>query len=137
MAAFARPVLRRDVPKNKVALAAIRQVEELAKQVAVPADDITTARTLAQFFTDIHDIEVLLGRRERWVSEARAPEIEAPTAFDRDLLALAAVVLSHESFERNDLDRSQLADLAVVVELFEDRVGGQISDQRDRVSCGS
>jgi hypothetical protein len=31
---------------------------------------------------------------------------------------------------------AQLADLAVVVELFEDRVGGQISDQRDRVNCG-
>ena len=32
---------------------------------------------------------------------------------------------------------AQLADLAVVVELLEDRVGGQISDQGDRVNCGS
>ena len=32
---------------------------------------------------------------------------------------------------------AQLADLAVVVELLEDRVGGQISDQRDLVDGGS
>jgi 5-methylcytosine-specific restriction endonuclease McrBC regulatory subunit McrC len=130
MAAFARPVLRRDVPKNKVALAAIRQIEELARQVSVPAADIATARTLAQFFTDIRDIEVLLGRRERWVSEARALEIEAATAFDRDLLALAAVVLSHESFEPDTIStgrvpRSWFVNLET---LFEDAVRKTLAD---------
>ena len=32
---------------------------------------------------------------------------------------------------------AEVADLAVVVELLEDGVGGQIADQGDRVDCGS
>jgi 5-methylcytosine-specific restriction endonuclease McrBC regulatory subunit McrC len=124
MAAFSRPVLRRDVPKNKVMLAALRQVETLAGHVTLPAADIASARTLAQFFADVRDIEVLLGRRERWASEARSLEVDASTEFDRDLLALAAIVLSHESFEpeATSIDRTPRSWFVNLETLFEDAV---------------
>jgi 5-methylcytosine-specific restriction endonuclease McrBC regulatory subunit McrC len=99
MAAFNRPVISRDLPINRVTLAALRQVEELSTLVSVPASDTAVARTLAQFFADVHDIDVLLGHRQRWSAEARALEAEAPTRLDKDLLALSAVLLAHESFE--------------------------------------
>jgi 5-methylcytosine-specific restriction endonuclease McrBC regulatory subunit McrC len=106
-AAFFRPILRRDLPKNKVVLAALRQVELLARSVDVPSVDIATSRSLAHFFAESQDIEIVLGRREAWSAEARRLETEARGVADQDLLALAAVILSHESFEPEPLDSAQ------------------------------
>ena len=71
-------------------------------------------------------------------------------AGDRDRAALGEVLRAGVGLgaEGGDVDEhrlvllvvdreAQLADLAVVVELLEDRVGRQISDQRDRVNCGA
>lgn len=124
MAAFSRPILRQDVPVNKVILATLRQVEGLAVYATIPAADIASARMLVQFFADIRDIEVLLGHRRRWVSEARALEADAVTDFERDLLALAAVILSHESFEPDltTLDRVPRSWFVNLEMLFEEAV---------------
>jgi 5-methylcytosine-specific restriction endonuclease McrBC regulatory subunit McrC len=124
MVAFTRPVISRDLPKNRVTLAALRQVEELATLVSVPAADTAVARTLAQFFADVHDIDVLLGLRQRWSAEARALEAEAPTRLDKDLLALSAVLLAHESFEPGGttLERVPRSWFVNLETLFEDAV---------------
>lgn len=108
MAAFSRPVFHRDLPKNRVILAALRQVELLCSQVALSSTDVAAARSLAHFFGDAHDLEVLRGPREGWVQEARRLEAESSAPAERDLLALAGVLLSHLSFEL----QNQLAERA-------------------------
>lgn len=99
VAAFSRPMIDRGVPKNRVILAALRQVEALAGIAEIPAQDVAAARTLAQFFTDSQDAEVLFARRDYWVDEARTLAEGADDTRSRDLLALAAVVLAHQSLE--------------------------------------
>ncbi len=108
MAAFTRPVIRRDLPKNKIALAALRQVERLAGQATIAPEDLGSARVLAHFFDDAHDVQVLLGRPEHWAERARELEANSASEAERDLLALAAVVLLHESFERDLASHGQV-----------------------------
>ena len=99
VAAFSRPVIDRAVPKNRVTLAALRQVEVLAAVAEIPAQDVATARMLAQFFSDSQDARLLFGTSDFWVDEARLLAERATDEKSRDLLALAAVVLAHQSLE--------------------------------------
>jgi hypothetical protein len=96
--AFDRNELTRRTDKNRVVLAALREVERLAELIPLTSDDLAFGRSLAQFFHDCRDAEVLFARRS---SHARNAERLAEQAreLDADLLALAAVVLAHESFE--------------------------------------
>jgi 5-methylcytosine-specific restriction endonuclease McrBC regulatory subunit McrC len=123
MAAFTRPVLSRDLPKHKVTLAALREIEVISNLLAVAPPDIAAARTLAQFFTDSQDVEVLLGRRQKWATEARELSINSEGG-EEDLLALAGVILSHESFESeaSKLERVPRSWFLNLESLFEEAV---------------
>ncbi|MEK6251656.1 MAG: hypothetical protein AABM43_06900 [Actinomycetota bacterium] len=99
VAAFRRPVIRHDTRRNRVLLAALVEVERLAKVVPVPREDLSRARGLAQFFHDARDVEVLFGDRRPLVEEARRLSSEERHSAVGDLLALAAVVVARESFE--------------------------------------
>lgn len=102
-AAFRRSVIVRDLPINKVLLAALREVERLAQILPVPSGDLAQARGLCLYLDEARTADVLFGRRADWADRARTLASEWEDAQQRDLLALAAVVLSHESFEASDL----------------------------------
>jgi 5-methylcytosine-specific restriction endonuclease McrBC regulatory subunit McrC len=141
MAAFSRPRLHRDLPQNRVIAAALRQVEFLAPQVELEAVDLSTARSLAQFFGDARPLEVLQGVPERWAREARRLSGDRLQSLERDLLTLAAVVLAHLSFETENRvpDRTPRSWFLSLESLFEDavrRVLGTVSPRNISVLDG-
>ena len=99
--AFDKNELTRRTPKNRLLLAALREVESLAHVIPLTDDDLAFGRSLSQFFHDCRDVEVLFGRRAMLAERARQLA-DSRRERDTDLLALAAVLLSHESFEHAD-----------------------------------
>jgi 5-methylcytosine-specific restriction endonuclease McrBC regulatory subunit McrC len=79
--------------------AALRQIGGLARLVSLPQEDLFIARALSLMFSDCYDRELLFGSRETLVREAVRLAASTQAGKERDLLYLASVVLSHESFE--------------------------------------
>lgn len=101
--AFNKNIVVRSTPKNRVLYASLREVENLAGLVPINPDDVATARGLAALFDDCCDAELLFGERANiaHLAEHLAKGCEGREACDRDLLALASIILSHESFEHS------------------------------------
>jgi 5-methylcytosine-specific restriction endonuclease McrBC regulatory subunit McrC len=100
LVAFDRTVLTRNTTQNKVIFAALREVEALPSLLSIPELDIRSGRTLVQFFNDVRDRTVLFGRREDLLELAERA-LGAASPVDKDMLALAAVILAHQSFEQS------------------------------------
>ena len=98
--AFDKDVVNFNTPLNRVVLAALMEVERLAKVLGVSAGDVARARGLALLFADCRDVEVLFGDRSRLVRAASDLATLGRTPQQRDIAALASAVLAHESFER-------------------------------------
>ena len=96
--AFDRPVLTRVTPKNRLVAAAISEVERVSELIEVDAADLARARGLSLLFEDCKDAEVLFGEREVFVRMAQRM-LSVREERDRDLIALASVILAHQSFE--------------------------------------
>lgn len=97
--AFEQDYVTYDTPKNRVVLRALREIETIARLIGLPARDVARARSLALLFGDARATEVLFGAREAFARQAEQLTAEPEHVKDRDLLALASVMLSHESFE--------------------------------------
>lgn len=99
-AAFHRQAMTQDVEINRVLLAALRQIEILDAELPLTAADLVRSRELARLLDDARTADVLFGARERWIARARRVASGDGPPDRRDLAALCAVVLAHESFER-------------------------------------
>jgi 5-methylcytosine-specific restriction endonuclease McrBC regulatory subunit McrC len=108
LVAFDRNVLAYNTLLNRVVFAAVRQVEPLAKILPLTRGDVAKARGLAHFFSDCRDAEVLFGSRQSFVRYAQTLLNQPRPDRQRDLLALASVVLSHESFELDSKDSTSV-----------------------------
>lgn len=97
--AFQKDTVSFRVTLNRVILAALRQIENLAVVVHIPSCDLSRGRELALLFTDSIDTEVLFGRTEAFVEMSERLRRDPSLARERDLVALAAVILAGESFE--------------------------------------
>lgn len=97
--AFERSTIRKDTIKNRMLAAALREIGKLARLVSIPREDLAVARGLSMMFSDCYGAELLFGSRETLVKNTVQLASAAPSTKDRDLLYLASVVLSHESFE--------------------------------------
>jgi 5-methylcytosine-specific restriction endonuclease McrBC regulatory subunit McrC len=100
--AFDRNTLTYNLPKNRLILAAIREIEHLSQMVELDASDLARARALALFFEDCRDSEVMFGGREIFIDYAESLMNDPTESEDYDMLALASVILSHLSFEHAD-----------------------------------
>ena len=98
--AFEKDVVSFKTPLNRVVLAALMEVERLVEAIGVAAGDIARSRGLALLFADCRDVEVLFGERSGLVRAASDLATRGRTRRQRDIAALASVVLGHESFER-------------------------------------
>lgn len=101
LAAFDKNVVSFDLPINRTVLAALREVERIGKLVSLPRDVVARVRAMAMLFDDCRNVEVLFGTRS---DAARRADSLAASASDRvtaDMLALAAIILSNESFEHD------------------------------------
>jgi|DewCreStandDraft_4_1066084.scaffolds.fasta_scaffold07785_4 5-methylcytosine-specific restriction endonuclease McrBC regulatory subunit McrC len=134
--AFERSTIRKNTAKNRILSAALREIGKLARLVAIPADDLALARGLSMIFSDCHDAELLFGCREHIVKTTLRLASAAQSAKDRDLLYLASVVLSHESFEHgadgaNTVPRAWFLNLENLFQIavqrkFQERYAGQV-----------
>lgn len=95
--AFSRPVLTHVTPKNRIIAAAISEVERVSEIIALDVADLAMARGLSLLFQDCRDSEVLFGDRDAFVRAAY--RLIASGDGDRDLMALASVILAHQSFD--------------------------------------
>lgn len=85
---------------NRVVLAALREVEKLARVVPIPQGDVARARGFSLLFSDCRDAEVLFGPRDNLVRLAQeVADSRSATPVQADLASLAGVLLAHESFE--------------------------------------
>jgi 5-methylcytosine-specific restriction endonuclease McrBC regulatory subunit McrC len=93
---FDKHILSRNTQKNRVFLGALHEIQDLASIINLDDKLIARARELAMIFEDCRDVEVLFARR---TLAERADALLEQTTTDRDLVALAAVILANASFE--------------------------------------
>ena len=98
---FDKNTVSHNTPVNRIIFAALREIERLNRLIKIPSDDIVRARGLAMLFADCRDAEILFSRRTSFVDQAEALLATALPVFVRDMVALAGVVLAHESFENS------------------------------------
>jgi len=97
LVAFRRSTVSRATPLNRVVLAALREVEILSDLQRLRTSDIAGARGLAVLFEDCLDVEVLARSPALSVEAAELAETAVPDR--KDLLSLAALLLSHQSLQ--------------------------------------
>lgn len=96
---FEKDVVTHNTPFNRVVLAALREIDSLSRLVPVEKNVLACARALAVLFSDCRDTSVLFGVRSELVQLAQRLEAESKDDSRRDILALAMLLLTHESFE--------------------------------------
>lgn len=128
--AFDRSVLLRNTLKNRVLLAATREVETLSHILGLERILVSDARALALLFDDCRDAEVLFGERKQFLKYSESLIEQPGGQIDGDLLMLAGVILSHASFEpvavtSKSVPRAWFLNLET---LFENRVRDTLRD---------
>jgi 5-methylcytosine-specific restriction endonuclease McrBC regulatory subunit McrC len=99
LAAFEKQEVSFDVPVNRAVLAALQEIPRIAQLVELPENVVAKARSLALLFEDCRSADVIFGPR---LEAARRSDALASAERDEDvadMLALATVLLSHESFD--------------------------------------
>lgn len=99
LAQFEMNAVAFDTPLNRVILAALREVDRIHRLLPLDAAVVARCRALALFFADCRSTEVLFGPRAVFIKRAAEFEAEIADPLRHDLMALAGVLLSHESFE--------------------------------------
>jgi hypothetical protein len=101
--AYERVLPTRRTLMNRVVLAGLREIEEIAPAAGVSAGSVVDSRALQEIFTDCLDAEVIRAPAERFAAHALTLMSTAGHEGQEDMLALAGVILSHEGFERESL----------------------------------
>lgn len=97
--AFEKNIVTFGTPINRIVLAALSEVEHLAQLIRLPERTIVKSRGLSMLFADCRDHETLYRERSYFAAMAlRLAESESDELI-RDLMSLASVMLSHESFD--------------------------------------
>jgi 5-methylcytosine-specific restriction endonuclease McrBC regulatory subunit McrC len=100
LAQFEKNALTSDVPTNRVILAALRELERINRLLPLHPATLARTRSLATLFSDCRTQEVLFGAREGLIKMAmRRQTTSSGDSLLQDVMALAGVLLSHESFE--------------------------------------
>lgn len=92
---FDRPVISHQTEKNTILKRALREIEHIATAVTIEPSDLVQARALGMYFDDA-DSSAALPRLD---VAYRAEQLASSDLRHGDLLALAAILLRHESFE--------------------------------------
>lgn len=97
--AFEKNVVDYKTPINRVLLAALLEVENISSLLELPKSLISTSRSLSMFFSDCQDHEILYRERSFLADEAlRLAESQSDDLI-MDIMSLASVMLTHESFD--------------------------------------
>lgn len=118
---FDRSTISQDTEVNRIALAALRQVERLNSVIDLPRATVVTARAIAPIFAGARDPRTLLARRTDVAARARRLADQPDNSRTRDLLALASALLAERGFAPEGdgmelLPRSWFIDLETLFE---------------------
>lgn len=105
LAAFEKNAITFDLPVNRVLLAALREVDRMQALIPIPPDIVAKARGMAMVFDDCRGTEVLFGKKAAMVDQADRLGSTSKDRGTSDLMALAAIILSNESFEHGASQR--------------------------------
>ena len=97
--AFNKNVITFNTPLNRIILAALIEVERIGQLIDVEARVMERARGLSMLFSDCRDSRLLYGARSALAREAMTLVDSLLPPEEKDVAALASVVLSHEGFE--------------------------------------
>lgn len=100
LASFEKNTVTHDLPLNRLVLAALREVDRIRGVVDLPPEVLARARSMAMVFDDCRGPEVLYGIKAEMAKEAERLSESASDRTTADLMSLAAVILSNESFEQ-------------------------------------
>ena len=122
---FDRTVVTHETEKNIVVSRALREVEHIASAVGIDASDVTQARALGMYFDEYQSSRA----RARLELGRVAEKLASAGRLDTTLLALAALLLRHESFEHADWlgDTTPRTWFVNLERLFEDALLQQIN----------
>ena len=139
---FDKNTVSHNTPVNRIVLAALREVEHLARLVRITPDDVVRARGLTILFADCRDAEILFGRRTSFMDQAQSLLHTVLPAPVRDMIALASVILAHESFEHSaqavaSVPRTWFLNLEALFETAVRNVLAHVMHPSHRVTLGS
>jgi 5-methylcytosine-specific restriction endonuclease McrBC regulatory subunit McrC len=99
LVSFDRSVIIHATDMNRIIYAALREIEIVARLVKISDADLSSVRSMSLFFEDCRDADVLFGSSVSKILLVDA--LLADPLYERfvDLLSLAGVLLSHNSFE--------------------------------------
>jgi 5-methylcytosine-specific restriction endonuclease McrBC regulatory subunit McrC len=99
LAQFEKNSIGFDTPANCVIFAALRELERIQRLIQIDQKTLARSRALAVFFSDCRNTEVLFGARTSLILNAAIERGKTRDPLLSDLMSLAGVILSHESFE--------------------------------------
>ena len=128
--AFNKNVITFNTLLNRVVLATLIEIERIAQLIDVDPMVMERARGLSLLFSDCRESRLLTGNRSAFARDAQSLAETPLTPAQRDVAALASVILAHEGFEWDVRTGSQvprswflnlerLFERAVIVELQE------------------
>jgi len=101
--AFEKNNLTTNILKNRVLLAALRQVETLSRAVPIERSVVDKCRALSLAFSESLNPEVLWAARQSFALSAEHLAQDSDDEAERDLLTLADVILTGVSFDQSRL----------------------------------
>ena len=99
LVAFDKQEITRATEMNRLLYAALREIETLALLVPIEAESLSAARAMSLFFEDCRDAEVFFEASNVLVDKVERLRIEHGDDPHDQMLALASVILSRNSFE--------------------------------------
>lgn len=106
--AFNKNVITFNTLFNRIILATLMEVERIARLMDVEPKVLAKARGLAILFSDCRDFRLLVGERSALIRDARSLADSLLPAEQKDVAALASVVLAHEGFEWDERTNFQV-----------------------------
>jgi 5-methylcytosine-specific restriction endonuclease McrBC regulatory subunit McrC len=147
LAQFEKNELASDTPANCVILAALHELERIHRIIPINHKTLETSRALALLFSDCRTTQLTFGMRSSQIRLALVEQAKSPDPLVRDLMSLAGVILSHESFEHThniigQTPRSWFLNLEILFEtavrnLFSAVLSKRATVQNGRASPGS
>jgi 5-methylcytosine-specific restriction endonuclease McrBC regulatory subunit McrC len=99
--AFTKSTASYATPVNQLVLAALVEIERLARFVNLGDGALALSRSLCMLYDDCRDASFLSRDRAYLTSQAIRVGDSHPTSLIRDMLSLASILLAHESFEHD------------------------------------
>ena len=97
--AFKKDVITFNTLLNRVILAALMEVTRIGRVIDIDAATVQRARGLSLLFSDCRDSRLLTGRRSVFARDASSLTASHLAEEEKDVAALASVILAHEGFE--------------------------------------